>query len=279
MSQAVVTPRHISLGSVTIGNVTLAQMQSRDPEIAAVDLAGLNPDQKTLRKTLDAYEPTLADILRSRFGVELLAVWTYPAQVIFCDRQIAGLDDLKGLNIRVSSAINATFVSGLGGTGVTMPYGNIVDALKKHVVDCAITGAASGYTLGLQKVTSYLYPIAVSWGANIVMANRDAWRRLDPRVQAFLRQQLGGLTDKIWAAADHDATIGVACLTGDGDCPLGPPAHMTLVPVTDKDRLLAHRVFVRNVLPAWAERCGADCVDRWNGTVGRLYGIAASAGH
>jgi hypothetical protein len=98
-------------------------------------------------------------------------------------------------------------------------------------------------------------------------------------VQQFLRQQLDGLTDKIWAAADRDAADGVACLTGNGPCPLGPPSHMTVVKVTDDDRKLAHDVFEREVLPAWAERCGADCVDRWNRAVGQLYGITAAAGH
>jgi TRAP-type C4-dicarboxylate transport system substrate-binding protein len=266
----------IRLGSVSIGTVTLAQMQSEDAEIAAVDLAGLNDDQRTLRRTLDAYGPALADILRSRHGIEMLAVWTYPAQVIFCNRAIARLADLKGLNVRVSSSINASFVDGLGGTGVTIPYANIPDALKKHVVDCAITGAASGYTLGLHNLTTHLDPIAVSWGANIVMANHGMWRRLDPRAQDFLRRELAGLTDKIWAAADHDTTEGVACLTGTGACSLGPPGHMKLVPVTDEDHNLAHEVFKRSVLPAWAARCGTECVDRWNRAVGKLYGISAA---
>jgi TRAP-type C4-dicarboxylate transport system substrate-binding protein len=268
----------IRLGSVTIGNVTLAQMQSRDPEIAAIDLAGLNPDQQTLRRTLKAYEPTLADLLRARYGVELLAVWTYPAQVIFCNRPIAGLADLRGLNVRVSSGINSSFVTGLGGTGITIPYANVPEAFRKHVVDCAITGAVSGYTLGLHNVATHLYPIAVSWGANIVMANRTAWLRLDPRVQAYVRQQLDQLTDEIWASADRDAAEGVACLTGSSSCALGPPAHMISVSVTDQDRALAHDIFVRNVLPVWAERCGAECVDNWNRTVGRLYDITASVG-
>jgi TRAP-type C4-dicarboxylate transport system substrate-binding protein len=265
----------IRLGSVTIGNVTLAQMQSRDAEIGAVDLAGLNPDQQTLRRTLHAFAPTLSEILRARYGVHLLAVWTYPAQVIFCDRPISGLADLRGLNVRVSSGINASFVAGLGSTGVAIPYANIVDALKKHVVDCAITGAVSGYTLGLQAITTHLYPIAVSWGANIVIANQAAWQRLDPAVQDFLQRQLDGLSDRIWAAADNDAAVGIACLTGAGACPLGSSGRMTLVKVTDDDHDLAHRIFEKNVLPAWADRCGADCVDRWNRTVGQLYGIVA----
>src|SRR5262249_6876472 len=157
----------------------------------------LNPDQETLRRTLKAYEPTLADIMRSRHGVELLAVWTYPAQVVFCNQAGSKLADLRGLKVRVSSPINKGFVKRLCGTALTLPSASIVDALKRRAVDCAITGASSGYPVGLHNQPTHLLPIAVSWGANIVMANHASWARLDPRVQSFLRTQLAGLTDKI----------------------------------------------------------------------------------
>src|SRR4029077_7835066 len=110
---------------------------SEDPEAAAFDLAGLNPDIPTLRRSIDAYLPTLRDVYRTRYGLELLAIWSYPAQVVFCNRPISGLADLKGVKVRVASAMHSDFVQGLGGTGVTMPFDELMDALKKRVADCA----------------------------------------------------------------------------------------------------------------------------------------------
>src|ERR1700733_5135875 len=86
-------------GAIVISTVSLSQIASEDPEAAAVDLAGLNPDIPTLRRSIKAYLPTLRDIYRSRYGLELLAVWSYPAQIIFCNRPITGLADLAGVKV------------------------------------------------------------------------------------------------------------------------------------------------------------------------------------
>jgi TRAP-type C4-dicarboxylate transport system substrate-binding protein len=144
------------LGAIAVSTVSLSQIASEDPEAAAVDLAGLNPDIPTLRRSINAYLPTLQDVYRHRYGLELLAMWSYPAQVIFCNKPISGLADLNGVKVRVASAMHDDFVHGLGGTGVTMPFDALLDAIKKHVADCAITGATSGYGIGLYNATTHI---------------------------------------------------------------------------------------------------------------------------
>jgi TRAP-type C4-dicarboxylate transport system substrate-binding protein len=260
------------LGAITIGDVPLAQVASEDPEVAGVDLAGLNLDIESLRHSVDAYQSVLADIYRERHRVELLGVWTNPAQVVFCNRPIKGLADLKGLKVRVASAMHADFVEGLGGVGINIPYDGLMDALRKHVVDCAITGAISGYKIGLPTVTDYVSSVTVSWGPNILIANHDAWRRFDPSARGFLTSQINGLGDKLWQDADRETQEGIACLTG-GPCTAGPAAHMTLVPTTDADRALVHKTLLDTVLPRWAARCGDQCVANWNQTIGRLFNL------
>lgn len=264
------------LGAITIGDVPLAQVASEDPEVAGLDLAGMNGDIDALRRSVAAYRTTLANLYRERYGVELLAVWTNPAQVVFCNRPIAGLADLAGLNVRVASAMHGDFIRGLGGVGVAIPFDGLMDALRKHVADCAITGAISGYQIGLPAVTSYVSNATVSWGPNILIANHAAWQRFDPALREFLTARIDELGERLWHNADHETQEGIACLTG-GPCSAGPPAHMTLVPTSPQDRALVHKSLVDAVLPRWSERCGAECVGNWNETIGKLYGLAVTA--
>ena len=264
------------LGSIVISTVSLSQIASEDPEAAAIDLAGLNPDIPTLRRSIKAYLPTLREVYRNRYGLELLAIWSYPAQVIFCNRPIHGLADLKGVKVRVASAMHSDFIEGLGGVGVTLPFDGLTDALKKHVADCAITGAMSGYRLGLYNATTHLDATTVSWGPYVLFANHAAWQRFDPAVRDFLTAQIDELGDKLWEAADHETQEGIACLTG-GPCSAGPAAHMTLVPTSDEDRRLIRRSFMTTVSPRWSERCGAECVTNWNQTIGRLLDLTVAA--
>jgi len=266
------------LGAIAISTVSLSQIASEDPEAAAVDLAGLNSDVSTLRQSIKAYLPTLREVYRTRYGLELLAIWSYPAQVIFCNTPITDLADLKGVKVRVASAMHADFVEGLGGVGITIPFDGLMDALRKHVADCAITGAMSGYRVGLQNATTHLDATTVSWGPYVLFANRAAWLRFDPAVREFLTAEIDKLGDKLWDAAERETQDGIACLTGGGACGAGPPAHMVVVPTTAEDRKLMRRSLIDVVLPRWSERCGAECVTNWNNTIGRLFDLTVAAG-
>jgi TRAP-type C4-dicarboxylate transport system substrate-binding protein len=264
------------LGAITIGDVPLTQVASEAPEVAGLDLAGMNGDINALRQSVEAYRSSLIDLYRERYALEVLAIWTNPAQVVFCNRPISGLADLAGLKVRVASAMHGDFIEGLGGTSVTIPFDGLMDALRKHVADCAITGAISGYKIGLPTVTSYVSDVTVSWGPNILIANRAAWRRFDPALRDFLSARIDELGDRMWKDADRESSDGIACLTG-GPCSAGPPAHMTLVPNTLNDRALVHKSFVDTVLPRWSARCGAACIANWNETIGRKIGLAVAA--
>ena len=265
------------LGAIGISTISLSQIASEDPEAAAVDLAGLNPDIETLRRSIKAYLPTLRDVYRARYGLELLAVWSYPAQVMFCNTPLSDLGDLKGVKVRVASAMHSDFVEGLGGIGVTIPFDGLMEGLKKRVAQCAITGAMSGYRVGLYNATTHVDATTVSWGPYVLLANRSSWERFDPRVRDFLIAQLDQLSDQLWPAAEQETQEGIACLTGNGTCNAGPPAHMTLVPTSDADRKLVRQSFTKVVSPRWAERCGAECVNNWNQTIGRMFDISVAA--
>lgn len=266
------------LGAIPIGDVPLAQVASEDPEVAGIDLAGLNGDIHELRKSIDAYLPAMTKLYRERYNIDVLAVWTNPAQVLFCNRAIHGLADLKGVKVRVASAAHGDFVRGLGGTPITTPYNAVMDALRNHVADCAITGAISGYRIGLQRVTTHIEPVTVSWGPNILIANHTDWEMLGEPVRAFLRQQIDQLTDRIWASAEATSKEGIACVTGTGVCPEGTAGHLTLVPVSEADRELERQVLSKSVLPRWAQLCGSGCAGEWNDTIGKLWGLAAPVG-
>ena len=95
--------RLMQLGVVPFGTAILGLTASQEPVFGAPDLVGLNPDMSTLRRTVAAFRPFLDKTLRERYGIELLAVYVYPAQVIFCNKPLTSLSDLAGRRIRTSS--------------------------------------------------------------------------------------------------------------------------------------------------------------------------------
>ncbi len=217
--------RLMRLGVVTFGTVLLLQVDQ--PELNVIDLPALSPDMASLRRSVAAYRPRLDEILRSRFGVKLLAIYTYPAQVIFCTRELGGLTDLAGRKVRTSSSDQSRLMSALGAQPSILPFDDILLAVRSGVVDCAITGTMSGKEIRLSDVTSSLYPLAINWGLSLFGVNLAAWELLPNDLQEMLTDGIGKLEQDIWAAAERDTFTGIACDTGNSACPDGqrPSSH------------------------------------------------------
>ena len=267
--------RLMRLGVIDFGSTVLGYVAADDPRNEAIDLAGLAPDIETARAVSEAYKPVLGDLYREQFGIQVLGIWPYPAQVIYCNEPIGSLADLQGLKVRTGNRTLAEFVEALGGTGVTLTFSEVVQALENGVVDCAITGTLSGYSAKWHEVSTHLYALPVGWSQVMHAVNLQTWERLDPAVQDVLRQEIAALEDRIWEAADAETQAGIACNTG-GPCAFGDPADMTLVEVSAEDFEILARVLQDDVVPAWAARCGSDCVEGWNETVGPVVGFAAA---
>jgi TRAP-type C4-dicarboxylate transport system substrate-binding protein len=265
------------MGVVPFGTALLAVVSGDEPELNAVDLPALNPDMQALRKTVGLYRAHLRQMLRKKFGIELLAIYTYPAQVIFCAKPFTGLGDLTGRRVRTSSVGQSEMMTALGAIPVLVPFADTVNAIRTGVVDCAITGTLSGNEVGLSNVTSYIYPMAISWGLSFFGANAAAWDALPPDLQALLREAITGLEAQIWDASDRETADGIACNIGATNCSSGhSPSHMTLVPVTPEDDAKRKRLLVESVLPGWIHRCGPECAAAWNQELAPSLGIRAA---
>jgi len=263
------------LGVVPFGTALIAVVSSEEPEFNAVDLPALNPDIGTLRETVRRYRPHLREILRERYDVELLSVYTYPAQVTWCSRPFGGLGDLAGRRVRTSSVGQAEMMEALGATSVVIPFAEIIPALRAGVVECAITGTLSGNTVGLQNVTSHIHAMALTWGVSVFGANIAAWEALSPEMQKTLRDGLAGLETAIWNGAERETGEGIDCNAGRPSCVNGQPGKMTVVPVTPADIARRRQLLTDTVLPRWVDRCGTDCAKAWNTYLGPSVGVMA----
>jgi len=266
--------RLISQGVIPIGTATLAYFASDNAINEAIDLAGIAPDAKVAREVTNAFEPVY-DRYYAKNGVKVLGLSTYPAQVLFCNTPISGLADIRGKKVRTSSRTTGEFVQALGGSSVTLPFGDVVPALQNGVVDCAITGSMSGYSAKWYEVSTHLYALPINWNQQIHAANLAYWDKLDPKVQDFLQKNIRVTIDAIWDAAARETQMGYDCNTGSPDCSLPVKGKMKLVEPTDADRALLKKITAETIVPKWAARCSAECVQDWNATVGKLLNITA----
>ena len=269
--------RLLQLGVVPFGTALMSSFTAQHPEYTAPDLAGLNPDIATLKITLNAFRPYLEKTLRDQHGVEVLAVYVYPAQVVYCKRPLKSLADLSGRKTRVSSPTQADFVGALGGEPVLTGFAQIMPSITAGNTECAITGTMSGNTLGLHTVTTHVHALPVTWGLAVFGANKAAWDALPPELRALLRDQLPRLEAAIWQESERETSDGLACNQGTPACAGGRKGSMVAVPVSVQDERRRQEILASTVLPRWVQRCGARCSQVWNQTIGPVRGLTAPA--
>ena len=267
--------RLMQMGVIPFGTAQISRVSAQDAEFSAADLAGLNQDMAALKKTVAAFRPFLESTLRQRYGIELLAVYVYPAQMVFCNRPISRLSDLSGQRVRVSGSTVADFIQAFGAIPVVTSMSDVMPQLRKATVTCAVTGTMTGNTLGLHEVTTHIYAMPITWGLSIFAANRDSWNALEPELRALLRDELPKLETEIWRASEKETADGLACNTGAPTCRGGRKGKMVAVPMTPQDNALRREVLRTRILPNWLRRCGASCADTWNQTIGPMHGITA----
>ena len=245
------------------------------PELEGLDVPLLALTADEARAMVDAARPMVADIYRDRFNSHVLAIAPYPPQVVFCNAEVSNLNDLKGLKVRASGRMTAKFLEALGAEGVNVSFSEVPGALQKGVVDCAVTGAGSGYSAGWWEVSTHLLAIPLGgWDSVVTAINMDKWNSLDADTQGLIEAQVASEFEApAWASAQGALVNDIACLTGNGDCPAGDAHSMTLVEVSDADFTKARSVLVDEVLPEWAERAGGDWAARWNASVGAVVGV------
>ena len=257
--------------------MTVADYSVADaPELEGLDvpLVALTADEG--RAMVDAARPMVSDIFRTRFNSHVLAIAPYPPQVVFCNEPVEDLAGLEGLKVRASGRMTAKLLEALGAEGVNVSFSEVPGALQKGVVDCAVTGAGSGYSAGWWEVSTHLLPIPLGgWDYVVTAMNLDTWNRLSDDHKALISEQVSTeFEEKVWETAQDALVNDIACLTGNGTCTSGDSRDMTLVEVSGDEFAKARDILETKVLPDWADRAGGDWATRWNDSVGKVVGVS-----
>lgn len=248
------------------------------PELEGLDVPLLATTAAEAKTMVEAARPMVNDIMRARFGAQVLGIAPYPPQVVFCKGDVASLADLKGKKVRGSGRMTTKFLEALGAEGINIAFSEVPGSLERAVIDCAVTGAGSGYSAGWWEVSDTLMVLPLGgWDPVVIAMNGQRYDGLSAEQQAALTTAVAeGLEAPAWAAAEGGLVGDIACLTGNGDCPAGEAATMKLVEPSAEDIAAAREILTAEVLPDWADRAGAEWVTRWNDSVGKAVGVTVA---
>jgi TRAP-type C4-dicarboxylate transport system substrate-binding protein len=247
------------------------------PIVDGLDLAGLNPTVDKSKQAADAFLPPINKAVEAS-GITFLYSVPFAPQVFYCRDQFDGLNGLKGKKIRTFGVTLNDLVKGVGGQPVSLAFAETYSALERGVVDCGITGTATGNSSKWYEVTKAYMNLYLSWGTSAYAVNTKWWNGLPPDVRAFLNFHLKELGKQLTQLASDIAADGSYCNQGLTDkCKLGvvAPARQAMkeVPSSDADKATLAKLLTSEVIPAWVKRCGASCGDAFNQYIAPIAGV------
>jgi TRAP-type C4-dicarboxylate transport system substrate-binding protein len=268
--------RLLKAGAFDVMSVQTGMAARDDAFFEGLDIAGVAPDMKTLRKVVDSYRDEFDTRLQKKFNAKVLTLWPFGPQVLFCNGKVNTLEDLKGKKVRTFTASMAEVVESLGATSITLQFPEVYPALQKGVADCAVTAPSAGNSANWPEVSTRFIPLALSGSVQGHFMNLDVWKKFNPDQQKKLMAAFRRMEDQMWDLAINVNDDAVACNTGAGSCKEHAKFGMTLVKVSDAMLARVKQAAEKVSVPSWAKLCNKidpQCSAVWNGTAGKAAGI------
>jgi len=123
----------------------------------------------------------------------------WPAQGLYSKKEINSLDDLKGLKFRAynSATIRIAELTGMAPTKIEAA--EISQAFSTGAVESMITSPTTGKNKKIwENGVKYFYDIAAWFPKNMIIANKDAWNKLDKATQDLVRKEAALAERKGW---------------------------------------------------------------------------------
>lgn len=269
------TIRLVRSGQVDIATAVLTTVSGDVPLLDGADLAGLNPTVTSAQRVAEAIMPA-ANRELERFGVRLLATYSFAAQVMWCGQPFTSLADLRNRKVRTFGNSLVDYVRAIGAQPVSIGFPEVYSALERGVVDCAITGTGSGAAARWPEVTRYVSDMPLAWSLSGYFVNVAWWNRQAPEVRAFLEGTLAEMSARLWEIADEATQDGLNCNAGRAaECRMHPVAQrpMTIVTTSPADLANLQQILSRTVLPGFIQRCGARCGPIYNEVIAPISGL------
>ncbi|MCB1394474.1 MAG: TRAP transporter substrate-binding protein DctP [Rhodobacter sp.] len=111
--------------------------RGRMPRLGLIDLPFLGADSREINMATSGMLGT--EFAPDLEGMEVVNVFIDCSVLHTVDRPIHGIADIRGLRLRVPSAMGAAMVAAVGGIPVAMPQSEIYESLQRNVIDGAIT--------------------------------------------------------------------------------------------------------------------------------------------
>ena len=237
----------VASGKVAIGEILISLSADEAPVYGVDSVPFLAAGYDSARKLYAAQKPYLEKQL-AKEGLVLLFSVPWPPQGIYAKRDIASLDDLKGLKFRTYNSMTKRVAELASATPTQIEVPDLPAAFASGRVDVMITSAASGVQSKAEEYLTHYYDTEAWLPRNMVFVNKAAFDTLSATEKSAVTDAAAIAETRGWQASVDEKQIKTAALKSAGIIVLPP-----------SDALKSGLTKIGDTIAAeWAASAGAD---------------------
>jgi TRAP-type C4-dicarboxylate transport system substrate-binding protein len=189
--------RAVATGQAQAGEV-LISVHENESAIFGIDVVPfLATSFDDARKLWKASRPAIEQKLAAQ-GVMVLFGVTWPPQGIFSKKEIATIEDMKGLKWRAYNVGTARIGELVGAQAVTIQAAELPQALATGVVNAFMSSGATGYDSKVWESLTHFYDTQAWLPKNVTFVNKAAFDALDKPTQEVVLKAAAAAEERGW---------------------------------------------------------------------------------
>ena len=159
-------------------------------EVSSLPMIGVTSSKVGGAAMADLYQQN-AQMQKEWSSVHVITLFTSGEYHLGTKKQVAKLDDVKGLRIRAAGWGMTEMLKRGGANPITMAPAELYDSLSKGVIDGVIGDWQIMQANRLQEVLNYATNMAVGAAPQAFIMNKQKWESLPPDVQQVINEMSG----------------------------------------------------------------------------------------
>ncbi|SFM88578.1 TRAP transporter substrate-binding protein [Thermodesulforhabdus norvegica] len=188
-------------GQVPMSDILMGVVAGSEHVFGISSLPRLVKSYDEARKLYDECRP-LYEKAAMKWNQKFLYAAPWPPSGLVTKKPVRKPEDIKGLKTRTYDKNGANFLRELGGSPVSLPWGEVYSSLRTGMIDSVLTSAESTKNGKFWEVLSYFTKINYAYPLNMVTINLDYWNALSREQQEAILKAAAEIEASQWAASE-----------------------------------------------------------------------------
>ncbi len=234
-------------GQAQIGELLMSLLENEDPVFGVDTVPFVATSFDDAMKLWKASKAAVEKRMAAQ-GLKVLYVVPWPPQGLYAKKEIAAIEDMKGLKFRAYNRGTSRIAELVGAQPLTIQAAEVPQAAATGVMNAFISSGSTGYDSRIWESLTHFYDTQAWLPKNMVFVNQKAFDALDKDTQAALLKAAAEAETRGWKVAREKTQWYLEQLAAKG-MKVGPPSAALAAGFKKIGETLGKE---------WADRAGAE---------------------